>query len=224
MPRAKRSQPTASDAEAWATAISQRQILSDAARSAALGCMRAPNPAMSRTCETWDLRVSSIRTVDLAPLICYRRIHAKRINVLYLTVLGGAARAFAHSDEEGWGAVCYRGAPLYVNRFIDWSQRRVFSRLLAAAHFSKGDSALDIGCGTGRWTRALADASLQVMGSCRQAWSRGHAKFPLILHSMLRPLPRYLWMIPVCNWLPRSLSSITWNLTIRKRRSRNWRV
>src|SRR5580698_3438606 len=74
------------------------------------------------------------------------------------------ARAFAHSDEEGWGAVCYRGAPLYVNRFIDWSQRRAFSRLLAAARFSTGDSALDIGCGTGRWARALADARLQVSG------------------------------------------------------------
>jgi len=74
------------------------------------------------------------------------------------------AQAFAHSDEEGWGAVCYRGAPLYVNRFIDWSQRRAFSRLLTAARFSKDDAALDIGCGTGRWTRALADAGLRARG------------------------------------------------------------
>lgn len=74
------------------------------------------------------------------------------------------AQAFAHSDREGWAAVCHRGAPLYVNRFIDWSQQRIFSRLLAAADYSRGDCALDIGCGTGRWTRALADAGLQVSG------------------------------------------------------------
>lgn len=74
------------------------------------------------------------------------------------------AQAFAHTDEEGWAAVCHRGAPLYVNRFIDWSQKRIFPRLLAKATFSQGDSALDIGCGTGRWTRALAEAGLRVSG------------------------------------------------------------
>ncbi len=74
------------------------------------------------------------------------------------------AQAFAHSDREGWAAVCHRGAPLYVNRFIDWSQQRIFSRLLAAVDYSQGDLALDIGCGTGRWTRALADAGLKVSG------------------------------------------------------------
>ena len=74
------------------------------------------------------------------------------------------AQAFAHSDKEGWAAVCHRGAPLYVNRFIDWSQQRIFPRLLAKATFYQGDSALDIGCGTGRWTRALDEAGLRASG------------------------------------------------------------
>jgi SAM-dependent methyltransferase len=74
------------------------------------------------------------------------------------------AQAFARGDEEGWAAVCHRGAPRYANRFVDWSQRRIFSRLLAAAVYARGDVALDIGCGTGRWTRVLAAAGLQAGG------------------------------------------------------------
>src|SRR5438552_4921815 len=66
------------------------------------------------------------------------------------------AKAFGRSDPEGWSAVCHRGAPLYFNRFIDWSQRRAVERLFRRVEFQQGDLAADIGCGTGRWAKDLA--------------------------------------------------------------------
>src|SRR6266699_3078064 len=74
------------------------------------------------------------------------------------------AQAFADSDEEGWAAVCHRGAPLFVNNFVDWSQKRIFARLLSAAAPKPGSTAVDIGCGTGRWTRALSSEGLRAAG------------------------------------------------------------
>ncbi len=75
------------------------------------------------------------------------------------------AQAFAHTDKEGWAAVCSSAAHLCTSiASYAGARKRAFSRLLAKAAFRQGDPALDIGCGTGRWTRALADAGLQVSG------------------------------------------------------------
>lgn len=74
------------------------------------------------------------------------------------------ARAFGRSDPEGWSAVCHRGAPVYFNRFIDWSQRRAIDRLLHRVSFEPGDPAVDVGCGTGRWTKELAVRGLAARG------------------------------------------------------------
>jgi SAM-dependent methyltransferase len=68
------------------------------------------------------------------------------------------------SDPEGWSAVCHRGAPLYFNRFIDWSQRRAVERLFRLVEFQPGDPAADIGCGTGRWAKELATRGLAARG------------------------------------------------------------
>jgi SAM-dependent methyltransferase len=74
------------------------------------------------------------------------------------------AKAFAWEDDHGWAAVCHRGAPLAYNRFIDWAQRRAFRSMLECSDIRPPAKALDIGCGTGRWTRLLQEAGFQVQG------------------------------------------------------------
>jgi SAM-dependent methyltransferase len=74
------------------------------------------------------------------------------------------ARAFSTADPEGWAAVCHRGAAVYYNRFIDWSQRRAGQRLIDRVPLEPGAPAVDVGCGTGRWTRALTDRGLDARG------------------------------------------------------------
>src|SRR3954452_11876183 len=74
------------------------------------------------------------------------------------------AKAFVRSDPEGWSAVCHRGAPLYFNRFIDWSQRRAVERLFRLVELQPGDPAADIGCGTGRWAKELGARGLAARG------------------------------------------------------------
>lgn len=65
--------------------------------------------------------------------------------------------AEAHAGADPLGAVCWDGAPPWFNRFFAATQRRALERAMAATF---GDAqrtgrALDIGCGTGRWTRWL---------------------------------------------------------------------
>jgi SAM-dependent methyltransferase len=74
------------------------------------------------------------------------------------------AQAFSTADPEGWAAVCHRGAAVYYNRFIDWSQRRACRRLLDRATLAPGAPAVDVGCGTGRWTRVVMDRGLEARG------------------------------------------------------------
>ena len=55
--------------------------------------------------------------------------------------------------------------PLWVNRFYSRLQRRVFERLLEIApRLQPGARALDVGCGTGRWSRLLAERGFAVTG------------------------------------------------------------
>lgn len=76
-----------------------------------------------------------------------------------------------HWDERGLAAaesetdaVCYPGAPAFLNRYADWSQRRAVASLLARAAPLAGKRALDVGCGTGRWTEVLAGRGAHVVG------------------------------------------------------------
>lgn len=68
-------------------------------------------------------------------------------------------------DPSGLGIVCHAGAPLWVNRYAAACQERVFRRLLQEmSPVSRGSRALDVGCGTGRWSRTLNAAGYNVVG------------------------------------------------------------
>lgn len=70
-------------------------------------------------------------------------------------------RAAARSEHD---AVCYPGAPASLNRYADWSQRRAVESLLGRVGPLRGVRALDVGCGTGRWSRLLAARGADVLG------------------------------------------------------------
>ncbi len=60
-------------------------------------------------------------------------------------------------DVSGLGAVCYAGAPLWLNRFFAHFQRKALrGGLKRVAWRTEGGVALEIGCGTGRWSRHLS--------------------------------------------------------------------
>lgn len=67
-------------------------------------------------------------------------------------------------DAALLGAVCYAGAPLWLNRFFaHFQQRAVTGALRRMARQSDGGVMLEIGCGSGRWCHYLS-ASGPVVG------------------------------------------------------------
>jgi SAM-dependent methyltransferase len=61
--------------------------------------------------------------------------------------------------------VCHPDAPYYVNRFVHAMQREALSWALGCVPLSMVQGkALDLGCGTGRWSRFLCDRGAQVTG------------------------------------------------------------
>jgi SAM-dependent methyltransferase len=70
------------------------------------------------------------------------------------------AREFAARDR-GLPAVCSYAMPRFYNRYIDICQRRALLPLLPA---STPGSALDVGCGVGRWSLELARRGHSVTG------------------------------------------------------------
>lgn len=71
----------------------------------------------------------------------------------------GTAAASSELD-----AVCYAGAPEFLNRYAARSQRLAVERLLERIGPLQGLRALDVGCGTGRWTRLLASRGTDATG------------------------------------------------------------
>jgi SAM-dependent methyltransferase len=68
-------------------------------------------------------------------------------------------------DPAGLANVCHAGAPPWVNRYAAACQERVFHRLVSHIHRTeRGQRALDIGCGAGRWSRKLDAAGYEVVG------------------------------------------------------------
>ncbi|MGH7271151.1 MAG: class I SAM-dependent methyltransferase, partial [Polyangiaceae bacterium] len=62
-------------------------------------------------------------------------------------------------DPDALNNVCYPGVPLWLNQYYARFQERVFRKLLARIPVPASDprkSALDVGCGGGRWCRVLA--------------------------------------------------------------------
>ena len=70
------------------------------------------------------------------------------------------AQRFA-ADGDGLAAVCAYGMPEFYNRAIDWEQRLALDPWLQV---KPGIRVLDVGCGTGRWSRLLASRGAQVLG------------------------------------------------------------
>src|SRR6516162_6126205 len=70
------------------------------------------------------------------------------------------ARRFADRGA-GLAAVCSYGMPDFYNRAIQLSQRLALRRWLRV---DAGMRVLDVGCGIGRWSRALAARGASVSG------------------------------------------------------------
>lgn len=76
----------------------------------------------------------------------------------------GRAAALSEAD-----AVCCTGAPDFLNRYVDRSQRLAVDRLLRTIGPLSGLRAVDVGCGTGRWCRLLAARGANVVGVDRSS-------------------------------------------------------
>jgi len=71
--------------------------------------------------------------------------------------------ASRYAAEDPLAAVCYPAAPRWFNRFYAYFQLRSVTRMLAGESFA-GKRALDVGCGSGRWSRFLRDRGAHVTG------------------------------------------------------------
>jgi len=74
----------------------------------------------------------------------------------------GRARRFA-ARGRGLAAVCSYGMPAFYNQSIEWGQRRALLPWLPRVA-PGGGTALDVGCGVGRWSLELAQRGHQVVG------------------------------------------------------------
>ncbi|HEX5461164.1 MAG TPA: methyltransferase domain-containing protein [Steroidobacteraceae bacterium] len=72
------------------------------------------------------------------------------------------ARRYA-LQGHGLAAVCSYGMPAFYNSYIDICQRRALRRWLSRAA-RPGSTALDVGCGVGRWSLELARRGHEVTG------------------------------------------------------------
>jgi ubiquinone/menaquinone biosynthesis C-methylase UbiE len=72
------------------------------------------------------------------------------------------AKAFA-VDRDGLAAVCSYAMPLFYNRYIQYCQRRALRRWLGRT-LEGTSTALDVGCGVGRWSLELAARGHEVLG------------------------------------------------------------
>lgn len=71
--------------------------------------------------------------------------------------------ASQYAATDPLGAVCYPAAPPWFNRFYAYFQLRAVERLLRGLALAGAD-ALDVGCGSGRWSRWLAGHGARVVG------------------------------------------------------------
>ena len=72
------------------------------------------------------------------------------------------ARQFA-ARGRGLAAVCSYGMPAFYNHSIEWAQRRALLPWLPRVAAGSA-TALDVGCGVGRWSQELARRGHEVLG------------------------------------------------------------
>jgi SAM-dependent methyltransferase len=75
---------------------------------------------------------------------------------------GGSADCLSEGDVLG--LVCSPGAPALYNRYCGYFQERVFRRAQDQCAQVAGGRVLELGSGTGRWTRLLVDRDAEVVG------------------------------------------------------------
>jgi SAM-dependent methyltransferase len=68
-----------------------------------------------------------------------------------------------YAADDPLAAVCYPGAPVWLNRFFAGQQWKTVTRVLGSRRL-EGARVLDIGCGFGRWTRWLAQRGADPVG------------------------------------------------------------
>jgi 2-polyprenyl-3-methyl-5-hydroxy-6-metoxy-1,4-benzoquinol methylase len=71
--------------------------------------------------------------------------------------------ARTHAALDPLGAVCYPAAPRWLNDFFARLQVRAVLQMLGAEDL-RGKRCLDVGCGSGRWSRWLAGQGADVVG------------------------------------------------------------
>lgn len=69
----------------------------------------------------------------------------------------------AYAPDDPLAAVCYPGAPVWLNRFFAGLQWRAVTGAFSTLEL-RGARALDVGCGFGRWTRWLAERGADAIG------------------------------------------------------------
>lgn len=68
------------------------------------------------------------------------------------------------ADPDALGNVVWPGQPLWLNAHISSLQEPVYTSLLTRIPTRLGHRALDVGCGSGRWSRVLAGHGYDVTG------------------------------------------------------------
>lgn len=79
------------------------------------------------------------------------------------------ARSPYDGDPHALQNVCHPGAPLWLNRYYARFQEMASGySFTSCLHQSRGARALDVGCGTGRWSRFLHERGYHTDGIDRQ--------------------------------------------------------
>ncbi|GEM_PF-5993179 len=73
---------------------------------------------------------------------------------------------FRSSSEDplGLDIVCVTGRPLAYNQFLNYFQKKAFQRMIKKIGDLDGKNVLDVGCGTGRWSKMFRNSGAKVTG------------------------------------------------------------